>query len=179
MANADKLNDGKLIKRSKRVSFLNVGTTAEPKFIRMQGFSSMSESKSAKEYSRQYVDEDTERSDVVGYATQIGYSFDRHSPYSVHEKLAEITDNEYTGSDATVEIVTVDLFTDGDAKVARKRAYSVIPDTTGDGTDALIYSGNFRAAGEAVLGTATSADKWQTVTFTEGSAPDPAPGTQE
>ena len=53
MANADKLNDGKLIKRSKRVSFLNVGTTAEPKFIRMQGFSSMSESKSAKEYSRQ------------------------------------------------------------------------------------------------------------------------------
>ena len=36
MANADKLNDGKLIKRSKRVSFLNVGTTAEPKFIRMQ-----------------------------------------------------------------------------------------------------------------------------------------------
>ena len=158
MANADKLNDGKLIKRSKRVSFLNVGTTAEPKFIRMQGFSSMSESKSAKEYSRQYVDEDTERSDVVGYATQIGYSFDRHSPYSVHEKLAEITDNEYTGSDATVEIVTVDLFTDGDAKVARKRAYSVIPDTTGDGTDALIYSGNFRAAGEAALGTATSAE---------------------
>lgn len=169
MANADKLNDGRLIKRSKRVSFLNVGTTDEPKFIRMQGFSSMSESKSAKEYSRQYVDEDTERSDVVGYATQIGYSFDRHSPYSVHEKLAEITDNEYTGSDATVEIVTVDLFTDGDAKVARKRAYSVIPDTTGDGTDALIYSGNFRAAGEAVLGTATSADKWQTVTFAEGS----------
>lgn len=71
MANADKLNDGKLIKRSKRVSFLNVGTTDEPQFIRMQGFSSMSESKSAKEYSRQYVDEDTERSDVVGYATQI------------------------------------------------------------------------------------------------------------
>ena len=83
MANADKLNDGKLIKRSKRVSFLNVGTTDEPKFIRMQGFSSMSESKSAKEYSRQYVDEDTERSDVVGYATQIGYSFDgtAHTQY--------------------------------------------------------------------------------------------------
>ena len=172
MANADKLNDGKLIKRSKRVSFLNVGTTAEPQFIRMQGFSSMSESKSAKEYSRQYVDEDPERSDVVGYATQIGYSFDRHSPFSVHEKLAEITDNEYTGSDATVEIVTVDLFTDGESKVARKRAYSVIPDTTGDGTDALIYSGNFRAAGEAVLGTATSADKWQTATFVEGNTPE-------
>lgn len=175
MANVDKLNEGKLIKRSKRVSFMNVGTTDEPKYIRMQGFSSMSESKSAKEYSRQYVDEDTERSDVVGYATQIGYSFDRHSPFSVHEKIAEITDNEYTGSDATVEIVTVDLFTDGDAKVARKRAYSVIPDTTGDGTDALIYSGNFRAAGEFTLGTATSSDKWQTVTFTEGNVSEPAP----
>lgn len=35
MANVDKLNEGKLIKRSKRVSFMNVGTTDEPKYIRL------------------------------------------------------------------------------------------------------------------------------------------------
>ena len=61
---------------------------------------------------------------------------------------------------------SVDLFSDGDAKVARLRSYSVIPDTTGDGTDALIYSGNFRAAGDITKGTATSADNWTTCTFT-------------
>lgn len=173
MANTNKMNEARLINRSKRVAFMNVGTEETPEYVRMQGFSTMSESKSAKEYSRQYVDEDTERSDVVGYATQIGYSFDRHSPFSVHEKIAEITDGEYTGSEAHVDIVTVDLFTEG--KVARKRAYAVIPDTTGDGTDALIYSGNFRAAGETVTGTATSADNWQTMMFVQQSPePDPA-----
>ena len=158
-----------LIKRSKRVAFMNVGTEEQPQYVRMQGFTSMSESKSPKEYSRQYVDEDTERSDVVGYATQVGYSFDRHSPFAPHEKIAEITDEEKTGSDAHVDIVTVDLFSEGSQKVARKRTYAVIPDTTGDGTDALIYSGNFRAVGEAVKGVASSSDNWQTVTFADST----------
>ena len=62
---------------------------------------------------------------------------------------------------------TQDVYKRQDAKVARKRTYSIIPDTTGDGTDALIYSGNFRAAGDIVMGTATSKDGWQTATFTE------------
>jgi hypothetical protein len=169
MATVDKINEAKMVKRSKRVAFMNIGTGAESKFVRMQGFSSMSESKSPKQYTRTYVDEDSERSDVVGYATQIGYSFDRHSPLSVHEKISEITDGEYTGSDAYVEIVTVDLFTEGEAKTARKRTYAVMPDTTGDGSDALIYSGNLRAIGEMTVGKATSADNWQTATFTAGA----------
>lgn len=171
MATTDNMNQAAMIKRSKRVAFMNVGAGETAKLVRMRGFSSLSESKSAKEYSRQYVDEDTERSDVVGYATQIGYSFDRHSPFSVHEKIAGITDGEQTGSDAHVEIVTVDLFTEGDEKAARKRIYAVIPDTIGDGTDALVYSGNFRAVGESVVGTAVSADKWETATFKETSDP--------
>ena len=168
-SNVDEMQKATLIKRSKRVAFMNVGTSEEPSYVRMQGFTSMSESKSPTEYSRQYMDEDTERTDVVGYATQIAYSFDRHSPFSVHEKLAQISDDELTGSDAHVDIVTVDLFSDGSQKEARKRTYAVIPDTTGDGTDALIYSGNFRAVGEAVKGVASSSDKWQTVTFADST----------
>lgn len=171
MATIDNMNQAAMIKRSKRVAFMNVGTGDTAKLVRMRGFSSLSESKSAKEYARQYVDEDSERSDVVGYATQIGYSFDRHSPFSVHERIAEIADGEKTGGDTHVEIVTVDLFTDGEEKTARKRTYAVIPDTTGDGTDALVYSGNFRAVGDLVIGTATSADKWETATFKETTEP--------
>lgn len=170
------MKDAKLIKRSRRVAFMNVGTAEEPVYVRMQGFTQTSESKSPTEYSRQYVDEDVERSDVVGYATQLAYSFDRHSPFAPHQKIAEISDNELTGSDAQVDIVTVDLFTEGDAKEARLRTYSVIPDTTGDGTDALIYSGNFRAAGDIMMGTATSSDNWQTVTFAQSEAPAPELG---
>lgn len=49
--------------------------------------------------------------------------------------------------------------------MVRKRDWSVIPDTEGDGTDALIYKGSFKAAGDAVKGTATTTDNWQTCTF--------------
>ena len=45
----------------------------------------------------------------------------------------------------------------------------MIPDTEGDGTDALIYKGSLKAASDIVKGTCTSNDNWQTCTFTEAS----------
>ena len=69
--------------------------------------------------------------------------------------------------------MTVDLFTEDDSKrcLAVKRTYAVIPESDGDGTDALIYSGTFKSASEIVKGYATSEDNWQTVTFVEGEIP--------
>ena len=72
---------------------------------------------------------------------------------------------------AQVDIVVVDLFeqkTSETTCTARKRTWSVIPDTEGDGTDALIYKGSFKAAGEITKGTATTTDGWKTCTFTDG-----------
>lgn len=122
---------------------------------------------------QRYVDMDVESSDVVGYAPAIEYSFDRHTDTPVHEKIAEITDDELLGTDTYVDIVTVDKFavdSKGNAP-ARKRTYSVVADSEGDGTDALIYSGNFKAVSEITEGYATTADEWQTITFTAGSMP--------
>lgn len=162
---ADNINAAALVGRSKRVSFMDVGTSGTENLVRMQGFTSMNEQKSPMEYSRKYVDEDMQRSDVSGYATGHAFSFDRYSPYSVHQKLAEIVDGEKLGSDTHVTIVTVDLFSDGESKEARRRTYSVVPDTVGDGTDALIYSGTFKAVSNAEVGTATSADGWMTAIY--------------
>lgn len=126
--------------------------------------------KNSTEYSRQYVDEASERSDVVGYAPSMDYEFDLYTNDAVQKKLATITDDELLGSDAQVTIVMVDLFEvkseDPNTCTARKRDWSVIPDTEGDGTDALIYKGSFKAAGEIIKGTATTTDSWQTCTFT-------------
>ena len=44
-------------------------------------------------------------------------------------------------------------------------------DSEGDGTDALIYSGTFKAVSEIEKGYATTSDKWKTVTFTAGNIP--------
>ena len=39
--------------------------------------------------------------------------------------------------------------------IAYQRKYAVIPDSKGDGTDALVYSGNLKAVGDIVKGTFT------------------------
>ena len=41
-SNVDEMQKATLIKRSKRVAFMNVGTSEEPSYVRMQGFTSMS-----------------------------------------------------------------------------------------------------------------------------------------
>ena len=159
----------KLVGRHRKVAFMDA--TGDGKtFTRMTGFTSMSESKNSSEYSRHYVDEESERTDVIGYAPAVEYEFDRYTNDPVQAKIAEIADDELLGSDAQVTVVSVDLF---DVKadspntcVARKRDWSVVPDSSGDGTDALIYKGSLKANGEQVKGTATTTDNWQTCTFT-------------
>lgn len=159
-----------LVGRHKRVAFMDADGSGKT-FTRMTGFTSLSDGKNSTEYSRQYVDEASERSDVVGYAPAIDYEFDRYTNDPVHEKIAAITDDEILGTEAQVDIVVVDLFeqkTSETTCTARKRTWSVIPDTEGDGTDALIYKGSFKAAGEITKGTATTTDGWETCTFTAG-----------
>lgn len=165
-----------LVGRHKRLAFMNVSGTdgSSVTYTRMTGFTSLSEGKEATEYSRQYVDEATERTDVVGYATSIDFEFDRYTNDPVCEKLATITDDEIVGTAAQVDIVSVDVFTEDSTgrAIARKRTYSVIPDTAGDSTDALTYSGSFSAASEITKGYCTTTDKWQTCTFIEGEIPE-------
>ena len=164
-------SEKKIVQRSKRVAFMGVSAAdGEMVFERMTNFTTMTSSKNPKEYSRQYVDEDAERSDVVGYAPSIEFSYDRHTNTPVHELLSEIHDKEKLGNDAHVEIVSVDLFSDdgnGNCR-ATKRTYSVIPDTDGDGTDALIYSGTFKSVSEIEEGYATSEDGWKTAKYVKG-----------
>ena len=159
----------KLVGRHKRVAFMDVAGDGKT-CTRMTGFTSLSDGKNSTEYSRQYVDEASERSDVVGYAPSMDYEFDLYTNDAVQKKLAMITDDELLGSDAQVTVVVVDLFDEKTGEnttcTARKRDWSVIPDTEGDGTDALIYKGSLKAAGEIIKGTATTTDSWQTCTFT-------------
>lgn len=163
-----------LVKRSQKVAYMNTAAAEGPaSFERMTGFTSITNSKNPKEYSRQYVDMDTETTDVVGYAPSKDYSFDRYSHNPVHEKLAKIHDEELLGKDTHVEIVTVDLFkksATGEKYHAVKRTYAVVPDSDGDGTDALIYSGSFKAVSEITVGYATFSDgNFKKATFAEGT----------
>lgn len=138
----------KIVGRHQRVAFMNTDTTGStPKFERMTNFTSMTNGKNAKEYNRQYVDKESDDTDVVGYSPATEYSFDRHTNTPVHELIAKVHDGELTGSAALVDILVVDLFdgTETEGYTARQRTYAIIPDSDGDGTDALVYSGSFKS----------------------------------
>lgn len=145
-----------LIKRSDKVSFLGCTSGGGEVFNRMRGFTTMSGSKNSMEYSRQYVDEEFETTDVVGFSPSIDFGFDQYKNDAVHEEMVEILDGEYTGTNARRNIVVVDFSQpDNGGYKATKREYAIIGDSEGDSMDAYTYSGTFRATGKRITGTAT------------------------
>ena len=164
----------KIVGRHQRVAFMNVSTGEEAaNYQRMTGFTQMRNSKNPKEYSRQYVDRESEDTDVVGYSPAVSYSFDRHTNTPVHERIAKVHDGELTGSDALVDVVIVDFFATSGAEgtyVARKRTYAIIPDTDGDGTDALIYTGSLKSKSDIEEGTATVSEDGKIATYAAPAA---------
>ena len=161
------MNAGKLVTRNKKVAFMNVSTTGVANFLRMTKFTEISKSKNPTEYSRTYVDEDGEVTDVTGYSEEIRYAFDLHTGNLVHQKIVDITDNEKVGNDALVQILQVDFTKQvGEGYEARLRTYSVVPDTEGDSTDAYTYSGSFKKNNNMTIGVATMNADNTVATFT-------------
>ncbi len=162
--------NGTLVQRADKVAFFGVvDETDEIVYHRMQGFTDMSKSQNPKEYSRQYVDEEFEQADVVGYSPSIAYSFDQYVGNAVHDEIVKLSDNEAVGSNAVRSIVIVDMTKAGTTEgtfVASKRDFSVIADSEGNSFDAYTYSGNFKVKGAKVEGVASTTDDWQTITFT-------------
>ena len=159
-------NTEQLVKRSRKVAFMDISTTSIANFLRMTKFTEISKSKNPTEYSRSYVDEDGEVTDVTGYSEEISYNFDLHVGNLVHEKLVDITDNEKTGADALVRILQVDFTKPkGSGYEARLRTYSVVPDAEGDSTDAYTYSGAFRKNSNMTIGVATMSENDTKATF--------------
>ena len=156
----------KIVKRSDKVAFMNVGTLEAENYQRMRKFTEMSTSKNPREYSREYVDEDGEVTDVTGYAPEIAFGFDQYTNNSVHEKIATIIDDELTGDDAVVEILVVDKTKALDNGFeARKRKYTVVPDSDGDSTEAYTYSGTLRSKGTFKKVTATISEDGKVATI--------------
>lgn len=160
----------KLVKRSQKVAFYGVPGESATTYHRMTGFTEFAKSANPKEYNRQYIDEEHERVDIVGYSPEYSYAFDLFTDNAVHADIVSITDSEATGTDAVREIIIVDLSKAGTSQgsfAAVKREFSVIPDAEGNSTDAYTYSGDLKVVGEKIKGTATSADGWKTLTFAE------------
>ncbi len=140
----------KLVKRNRKVAFLGVQNGETITFRRMKHFTEMGKSSNPNEYSRKYVDEDGEVTDITGYAPSISYAFDQYEGNKVHQELITITDGEIVGTDAVRTILLVDFTRAGKTEgsyIAIKRDYAVIPDSDGDDENTYTYSGNFKSQG--------------------------------
>ena len=83
----------KLKKRSEKLSFMEVKPTTgsgESTFVRLEGFTTQTFNANATEYSRRYVDEDTDRTDVTGYAESINYNFDQYVGQKALEEIVKM-----------------------------------------------------------------------------------------
>ena len=180
------LNDGidiknkELVKRSEVVAFagIEVGLDATA-YVRAKGFTEFATNKNPTEYSRKYVDEDSERTSLTGYATSISYAFDKYKGNRLLEKLAQIADMELLGDEATIPILMVDLSSitqssEGEyTALAYLRDFSVIPSTSGDSTDCMTYSGDLKVCGEiervTAVGSSSRPEKWLQCTIRRSS----------
>ncbi len=158
-----------VVKRCKKLAFYGVpeasGDEVTYTFYRMKGFDDITTSKNPREYSRQYVDEEFEQTDVVGYNPSVSFGFDRFSDDKVHEDIVTIFDEEKVGAAAIRPIIMVDI--EKEEKNAIKRDFTIVAENEGSGVDLYKYSGTFRTKGEKILGTASTSDNWQTCSFME------------
>lgn len=166
-----------MIKRSDKKAFYGIPGEGGASFTRMRYFSELSTSKNPGEYSRQYVDEPTQRTDVVSYSPSMSFNFDEYHGDKVLEDIVEVINKEKLGTDARREIVLVDFSkpsADGGFE-AIKRTFAIIADSEGGSMDAYTYGGTFKAVGTSVYGVAKIAtpasgdvETVETITFTEG-----------
>lgn len=170
---------GELIKRSDKKMFYGIpGTAGDATFNRMHYFTELSTSKNPAEYSRQYVDEAMERTDVTGYSPSISFSFDDYAGDSVLEDIVSIINEKKLGTDAQRDLILVDFSKEVDGGYyAVKRTFAVIADSEGGDAEAYTYSGNFKVTGAPITGIAKistpadgDSDSVETITFEEETA---------
>ena len=98
-------------------------------FQRMKGFTDGGRSLNASTYDRRYIDEKTERSDVIAYATEIAYGFDRIKGDAVTEMLAKVHTDELVGFTRPIVTVNFNEPVEGGGFKAKMRNWSVQPDS--------------------------------------------------
>lgn len=170
------MSNEKLVMRADRKLFMAVGDKSGT-IYRMRGFSSLSESKNSTEYTRKYVDEPFETTDITGVSSSYDFTFDMMTPNPVLDDLSNIIDDELIGTDAVRTFYCVDFHKPvSDGFECVKRDFSVIGSTVGDGTDALTYSGTLRVKSARNVGVATISapvdgdkDTVEQITFVESS----------
>jgi hypothetical protein len=153
-------------KRYDRLHYMDTGTASVVWSLINEGVTAFDDDLAPKTETKQYIADQNERDEVVGYKPSFKYTAEYDETDPVCMKLYAIGANQQIG--ATVDIVTIDVWTEQDGVCeARKGTYNVIPSKAGSGAPggALTMEGTLSQVGDLVSGT------WDvsTNTFTAGT----------
>jgi hypothetical protein len=128
-----------------------------------EGFTDFTVSFNPSEDERHYIHEKTARTLTSGFAKSIAYEMDMYSNDPVCKRIALAHNEEQTGTESQVEVLTVKYFDAGylaDTFFAKKQMFTISPDSEGGGNGGEVYtlSGTLNALGDPVLGSWDAAD---------------------
>lgn len=141
-------------KRYERLHYMDVGTQSVVWALINEGVTAFDDDLAPKTETKQYIADQNERDEVVGYKPSFKYTAEHDETDAVCRKLYNIGANQLVGE--TVDIVTVDVWTEEDGVcTARKGTYNVIPSKAGSGApgSALTMEGTLSQVGDLDVGT--------------------------
>ncbi|MDR2656500.1 MAG: hypothetical protein LBB86_01590 [Oscillospiraceae bacterium] len=144
--------------RRNSYAFMNTGTAAVPVWsLIAEGFTDFTTEMNPNENERHYIHEKTARTITSGYNKTISFEMDMYDDDVCCKRVAKVFDEEQTGSESQVEILTVKYFQKGDTVgtyFAKKQTFTISPnqEASGDGSETYILSGSFNAMGDPIVG---------------------------
>lgn len=139
--------------RTEVIPFMNLGTYDAPDWNRCgRGWKKFQENPNAKTESEQYINEESETTDTVGYSPQ--YNIECNLMYTdpTIKKVYGIAKDRKTGSDAVLDMLIVDKFDGEETACTARRENLAVAISSIDGTKKMAMSGNLNCQGGSTKG---------------------------
>ena len=145
----------KIAKRSQVHVYMNTGTSETPVWTRLgKGWKKFTENPNAQTESTLYICDDSSTTDVTSYEPNYAFECDLMHTNEAIKRIYDIAKGRKTGSDAIVDIVTVDAFeeTDNNKTCTAYRENLSVQVSSIDGEKKMSMSGNLNGQGDGIKG---------------------------
>lgn len=151
------------VNRHRIADYLNTGAASTEEYSLMgTGFTSLSESPSAKVDKTAYIHNKSASGSITGYENVFPFNSDLIADDAAVMALYEVGRNQKTGKDAEFDYVRVDLYKEAvsNAYPARKFRVAVeITEISGESVETVKVSGNLHQVGDFIEGTFNTTTK--------------------
>ncbi|MDL2276384.1 hypothetical protein LJC02_01900 [Breznakia sp. OttesenSCG-928-G09] len=159
----------KKVKRTEFATFLNVGSSTAPKYVRIgKGVTGQTLAYNPKTTDEQFIDEENGTSELDSYAPTLPTPQNAYAGNEVFDFVDKLRIGRATGDDAKTDILLVYIYKPGTEaatfEAERNDVVVVINDFGGDAGSPTVINYDLKFTGDPTPGTVTIADKEATFT---------------